>query len=156
MIAIDIPGADALRLEHLVLDYNGTLAEDGQPIEGTAARVEALAEALTVHVITADTHGTVAERLAGWPCRVEILPAGAQDVAKADFVRRLGAGACCAMGNGRNDGLMLKTAALGVGLLQAEGAAVASVMAADVLISSIIDALDLLLLPDRLRATLRC
>ena len=34
MIEIDVPGFGALRLEHLVLDYNGTLACDGMLLEG--------------------------------------------------------------------------------------------------------------------------
>ena len=36
MIAVDIPGYRELRLEHLVLDYNGTLAEDGKLLPGVA------------------------------------------------------------------------------------------------------------------------
>ena len=36
MIEIDIPGYKTLHLEHLVLDYNGTLAVDGVLIDGVA------------------------------------------------------------------------------------------------------------------------
>ena len=59
------------------------------------------------------------------------------------------------MGNGRNDRLMLQTAALGVAVCQAEGAAVPTMLAADVMGSDIQDALDLLIHPLRLVATLR-
>lgn len=34
MIEINIPGFGSLELDHLVLDYNGTMALDGQLIEG--------------------------------------------------------------------------------------------------------------------------
>ena len=34
MIALTIPGFGALELQHLVLDYNGTLAVDGKLIRG--------------------------------------------------------------------------------------------------------------------------
>ena len=34
MIDIDIPGRDHYRLEHLVLDVNGTLALDGNLLDG--------------------------------------------------------------------------------------------------------------------------
>ncbi len=30
MIEIDVPGRELITIEHLVLDYNGTIAEDGQ------------------------------------------------------------------------------------------------------------------------------
>ena len=35
MIDIEIPGFGRLQLAHLVLDYNGTLAIDGEPFEGS-------------------------------------------------------------------------------------------------------------------------
>jgi soluble P-type ATPase len=60
-----------------------------------------------------------------------------------------------AIGNGRNDALMLKRAALGIAVVQTEGAATAALLAADLVTPGIIEVLDLLLHPDRLRATLR-
>ena len=39
MIAHKIPGFGALRLEHLVLDYNGTLALDGRLLRGVGPRL---------------------------------------------------------------------------------------------------------------------
>jgi soluble P-type ATPase len=50
MLTIDIPGAAALRLEHLVLDFNGTLACDGALLEGVAPCLDRVAEHLQVHV----------------------------------------------------------------------------------------------------------
>lgn len=57
--------------------------------------------------------------------------------------------------NGRNDHRMLEAAALGVAVLQGEGASVEALMAADVVVPDILAALNLLLLPQRLIATLR-
>jgi soluble P-type ATPase len=51
---------------------------------------------------------------------------------------------------------MLKEAALGIGVIQAEGAAVEAILAADLVTTSVLDALDLLIHPLRLTATLRC
>ena len=155
MIQIDIPGWGPLKLEHLVLDYNGTLAVDGILYEGVAERLTRLARDLEVHILTADTFGKVRDGMHGVPCEVTILPPGAQDQGKLDFVRRLGPGRTCAMGNGRNDRLMLEAAALGVAVILEEGAAAASLAAADVVCRSIADALDLLRNPLRLTATLR-
>jgi soluble P-type ATPase len=155
MLTIQIPGGLQGGFTDLVLDYNGTLAEDGALIDGVANRLTALADFLTVHVITADTFGSAASALAGLPVRLKILSAGAQDLAKAGFVHELGAARTIAVGNGRNDALMLHTAALSLAVIQAEGAAQITLAAADVVVKSINDALDLLLQPKRLIATLR-
>ena len=41
MLHLKIPGSDTMTLEHLLLDYNGTLAVDGTLIEGVMERLEA-------------------------------------------------------------------------------------------------------------------
>jgi soluble P-type ATPase len=60
-----------------------------------------------------------------------------------------------AVGNGRNDVLLLEKAALGICVVQLEGAAVISMQAADMVCVDINDALDLLLRSHRMTATLR-
>jgi soluble P-type ATPase len=155
MIAVDIPGFRALRLEHLVLDYNGTLAIDGAALPGVAAHLRALAAALRIHVITADTFGRVRGELAGHPLEIVITPQTAQAEAKRDFVSMLGADAVVAIGNGRNDRLMLRAAALGIAVAQAEGVSGEALAAADVVVPAIVDALVVLQHPQRLIATLR-
>jgi soluble P-type ATPase len=50
---------------------------------------------------------------------------------------------------------MLRNAAMGMAVLQAEGFSREALLAADVVTSSILDALDLILHPLRLTATLR-
>jgi soluble P-type ATPase len=155
MIEISIPDFGELQLEHLVLDYNGTLAVDGRLLFGVRERLERLARQLTIHVITADTFGKAADYLAGMPCQLDILPPGRQDEAKRDFVQELGVERCVCVGNGRNDRLMLQEAALGIAVLQEEGAATATLMAADIVSPDIQSALELLMQPLRLIATLR-
>ena len=155
MLAVDIPGFGSLRLEHLVLDYNGTLAIDGAPLPGVAAQLRALAASLRVHVITADTFGRVRAELAALPLEIVVTPDAAQAEAKRDFVAALGADAVVAVGNGRNDRLMLAAAALGIAVVQREGASAEAVAAARVVATSIGDALELLQNPLRLVATLR-
>jgi soluble P-type ATPase len=156
MISIDIPGYRRLELENLILDYNGTLAVDGVPVEGVLGRLERLAAELTIHVVTADTFGGVADRLGGLPLAVAVLPTGSQDVGKLKFLKQLGSRHAVCMGNGRNDALMLKEAALGIAVMLAEGLAADALAAADVVCPGIVPALDLLLHPLRLTATLRC
>ncbi|MCD6526161.1 MAG: ATPase P [Desulfuromonas sp.] len=155
MLNIDIPGADSLQLHHLVLDYNGTLACDGQLLPELIAPLQQLADSLMIHVITADTHGSAAKQLAALPCRLEIIAQNDQIAAKQQFVHQLGTEHCVAIGNGYNDQQMLKDAALGIALIQREGGAVASLLNADIVCNHCCDALELLLKPARLIATLR-
>ena len=155
MIEIPIPGRETLRLAFLVLDYNGTLARDGRILEGVKERLQALAESLEIHVLTADTFGSVQSELTGTPCRLFVIPRENQVQAKASYVESLGFDRAVCIGNGRNDRLMLEQAALGIAVILQEGAFPKTVSAADVVTHSILDALDLLLFPLRLTATLR-
>jgi soluble P-type ATPase len=155
MLEIDIPGYRALRLHHLVLDYNGTLACDGALLGGVRERLMILVGILHIHIVTADTFGKAREQLVGVPCHLSILPGEDQARHKLEYVQGLGPEMTVCVGNGRNDRLMLQEAGLGIAVVQIEGAAVPTVLAADVLAPDILAALDLLTHPRRLVATLR-
>lgn len=154
MLTVKIPGREELTLSHLVLDYNGTIAEDGYVIDGIAERLETLKDALSIYVITADTHGTAAQRCEGLPLQVLTFPTVQVGEIKASEVKRLSGGVVC-IGNGFNDMLMSEAADLSLAVIGKEGACGALLSRCDVVTTSILDALDLLLKPDRLRATLR-
>lgn len=168
MLQIDIPGRGKLELAHLVLDLNGTIALDGEVLPGVAERLGTLAESLIIHLVTADTHGQAAAIVSrleeetrhvvgaqhAAPLLARIGP-GDEVEQKRTLVQRLGAERVVAVGNGANDGAMLRTAALGIAVLGGEGLAVEALHSADVVVASIEDALDLLLHPKRLVATLR-
>lgn len=155
MLEINIPGHKTLQLHHLVADYNGTLACDGKLLPDSPSLIPKVAQTLKVHVITADTFGNVERELSGLPVKLVILQPGQQDKQKAEYIRQLGAESCICIGNGRNDLLMLEQAALGIGVIQEEGAYAATMAASDVLCTSIQSALRLLLNPNRLVATSR-
>ena len=155
MIGVDIPGFGQLRIEHLVLDFNGTIAVDGKLIPKLKTRLGALVQHLSLHVLTADTFGTVRREMRTEPCSLVPLSKREQDHAKAAYVRRLGSSRTACIGNGRNDRLMLRTASLSIAVVQAEGAAPATLAAADIVVNDVRDALDLFLKPQRLIATLR-
>jgi P-type E1-E2 ATPase len=155
MIEVAIPGDGMLRLSFLVLDYNGTLACNGILLDGVAERLIALSKNLSIHVVTADTFGTVEATLKSLPLTVRVLPQTGQNHAKMAYVSQLGCNETVCIGNGRNDRLMLQAAALGIAVMGPEGAAVDALQASDVVTTSIQSALDLLLNPLRLVATLR-
>lgn len=151
-VTVSLPGRKPIELAHLVLDVNGTLSDGGMLIEGVADRVGQLRAQLEVTIASADTFGTaaaVAERLGVDSFVVE---SGAD---KARLVDRLGAGRCVAIGNGANDVAMLERAALAIAIVGPEGASPLALAAADVVSRSVVEALDLLLDPRRLVATLR-
>jgi soluble P-type ATPase len=154
MITIDIPGRQLLQLKHLVTDYNGTIAEAGGLLAGVADRLRTLSERLHITVLTADTFGRVRAEMEDLPVDIVILDAGDEGVAKANFVRTH-ATVTVALGNGFNDRLMLAEAALGLAVIQSEGAAAVTAQAADVWFRDVRDALDALLEPQRIVATLR-
>ena len=69
MIEIDIPGFRKLTLEHLVLDYNGTIAFDGDLVPGVAERLTLLSETIALHVLTPIPGANAGRK---WPgCRLK-------------------------------------------------------------------------------------
>jgi P-type E1-E2 ATPase len=153
MIALAIPGRGAYQLTHLALDLNGTLALDGRLIEGVPQRLQALHPRLNLNVLTADTYGTIdriEQQLGFSTWRIS----GSAD--KARVVQELGETSVVAIGNGANDAEMLSKAILGIAVMGPEGTAREAIGAADIVVPNILVALDLLLNPTRLVATLRC
>jgi P-type E1-E2 ATPase len=154
VIRLDIPGRGILELEHLVLDLNGTIALDGAVLAGVPQRLAALSEKLSIHLVTADTRGqatAIAEQLG---VELTLVAPGNEAEQKRALVERLGAERVVAVGNGANDVGMLQEATLGIAVLGSEGLAGEALRAADV-VAGIHEALDLLLHPRRLMATLR-
>jgi P-type E1-E2 ATPase len=154
-IELNIPGRAALRLDHLVLDVNGTLAVDGQLIEGVRRQLGELRDRVTIHLLTADTFGRQREIDQALNLTAVRLRPGGEPRQKAEYVLALDARRVVSIGQGANDAGMLRAAALGIAVVSTEGLASASLTAADVLAPSIGAALDLLLHPMRLVATLR-
>ncbi len=152
MIELDIPGRGSYQLEHLVFDVNGTLAVDGILLEGVIERITALRAHLNIHLLTADTHGRqdVIDATLGLEAQRIGTSAG-----KLRYVLDLGADRVVAIGNGANDVGMLRAAALGIAVLGPEGTAADAIDAADIVVPGIITALELLLNPRRIVATLR-
>jgi soluble P-type ATPase len=152
MIRIDIPQRGIVELQHAVFDVNGTLAVDGRPIPGVVERLKALGEQLSLHALTAGTHGNLAELEQEMGLPLHLIVIGEE---KKRYVQQLGPAHVIAFGNGMNDVGMLRLAAIGVAILAGEGLAIAAVQAADVLACGPIDAIDLVLKPKRFVATLR-
>jgi soluble P-type ATPase len=61
MLRIEIPQREPIELQHAVFDVNGTLAVDGVTTPEIVDRVRRLSEHLTIHILTAGTHGKLSE-----------------------------------------------------------------------------------------------
>ncbi len=155
MLEVEIPGRRRFVLENLVLDVNGTIAVDGEIIEDVIERIHKLAEYLNVFVVTAGTHGHLDELESALKIRIHKIEPPNEAEQKQEFVEDLGADKTASMGNGSNDALMLRDSAIGIAVIGPEGASGEAVSSADVVVNDIRDALDLLLKPKRLTATLR-
>ncbi len=153
--SLTIPGRGECRLDYLLLDLNGTLTCDGEILPGVAGRLALLAEQLAIRLVTADTLGRAENLARALGLELLRIDPGDEGRQKAAAVEALGAGRVAAIGNGANDAAMLHAAAFGIAVLGPEGLAPAALLAADVVVSRIEDALDLLLIPQRLVATLR-
>lgn len=154
MIRIEIPGREALEISHIVLDYNGTIAVDGLLVPGLDAPIEALSKLVDIHVLTADTYGTVRAQCAHLPLTVHTFPRPDAGSCKEEIVKGLSGGVAC-YGNGFNDIPMFDAADLAVAVLLEEGMCAQLLPHADIFVRSIHDGLDLFLKPDHIRADLR-
>ncbi len=166
MIKLDIPGRGKLVIKNLILDLNGTIALDGRIIEGVAERLQILGEQLEIFIVTADTRGQAEEALEdlgikpgnseeSFSIKLHKVKKGKEDIQKLELLRKLGIHETISIGNGANDAHMLKESTIGICVIGREGAAVEAVMSADLVTSDINNALDLLIVPERMVATLR-
>jgi len=151
-VKLEMPGGSTTTFTDLLLDYTGTLSLDGVLLPGVAERLVAIAARMRITVLTADTFGTAEAQLKGLPVEVSVLQTGRH---KAEAVRRMPYEEVIAIGNGRNDVAVMELAGLAIAVIGPEGASGELLRAADIVVSDIGDALDLLTHPLRLKATLR-
>jgi P-type E1-E2 ATPase len=155
LIEIGIPGWGSMEIENLVLDLNGTIATDGKIPSEVKEKINSLSDKMKIYILTADTQETASEEISNMG--VELLKISEEDSAevKLKVVESLDPTRTVAIGNGNNDRLILKEAALGIAVLGDEGISASAMKNADVIVKNISDALDLFLKPKRLIATLR-
>jgi len=160
MLEIQIPrfGSGKIVLK-TITDYTGTLSCGGRLTSGVEDRLRRLNAYLDIHVVSSDSFGTAQGQLAAIPLKPYILQTNKHAEEKRDYVASLEPNAIVAFGNGRNDALMLdavKTAkGLAIAVDNGEGCALEAMQSAHIFVVGITNALDLLLEPLRLKATLR-
>ena len=155
MINITIPGRGNYTIENLILDLNGTIALDGRIIKGVREKVAKLSQKLDVIVVTADTNKNAEELVRDLNVTLYKIKKAEENDQKLELLLKKGKDNTISIGNGCNDVYMLKESAIGICVLGKEGASREAMMASNLTVPTINYALDLLLKPNRLRATLR-
>jgi soluble P-type ATPase len=157
-IRIDIPGFGRRSIQSVVSDYTGTHSFGGLIPPGVKTKLRKLAKLVDLHIVTADSFGTARQELAGIAVPY-LLRTRRHDREKAKYVRQFDLKHVAAFGNGNNDRLMLKAVKDGGGLAIAvdngEGCALDAMRNADLFVAGAGKAIDLLLDPVRVKATLR-
>jgi len=146
MFELDIPLFGLLRLKHLVSDFTGTLSVDGELIPVTREHMTKISEFLQLHILTADTFGMARSELHGINCELQILNGESHDIQKEEYLQKPGTDTVITLGNGNNDRGMLtrllrsaSPCALRRDVLQL------LLEAADIVVTSITDALNILM-----------
>jgi len=155
MIRIHIPGWGDLNIENIVFDFNGTIATDGKiPIE-VKEKINLLSNEGNVFVLTADTQETTQEEVKEMNINLITVEYDSSGKGKFEFIKNFNLENTVAIGNGNNDLLILKEAALGIAVIGDEGLSASAMKNADIIVKDVSEAIDLFLKPKRLIATLR-
>ncbi len=142
-----------LVIRNVFLDLNGTLAVKGKLVKGVRSRINKLkAKGLQVMLVSGDQRGNA--RVFAEELGIELIIAKTSSQ-KAKVIARHGAKTCITIGNARIDSGMFKKSALAIATLQSEGIHASILKHIDILVPSILDALDLLIDADSLQGTMK-
>jgi soluble P-type ATPase len=148
-----IPGQGELEIKTIILDLNGTLAVGGVIPEGVKERVSHLKElGFQILFFTGNTRNDADELAADLQVEWKLAKSAAE---KREAALMLEPETCASIGNGLIDLELMKTVKLRIVTLQAEGVHVQTLVNSDIVVPTILDALDLFIDEQRLIATLR-
>ncbi|MDK2983020.1 MAG: hypothetical protein PWP19_498 [Thermococcaceae archaeon] len=147
---MEIPNYGRINAKTVVFDLNGTLGVEGKVSEEIKELLDKLSEKYRVVVLSSDTFGTLEGEFKGMKIKVEKVNNGNEKLQKAlEYEPYIG------VGNGNNDVRMLENAELAICVIGDEGASVEALLASDIVVKDVKDAINLLLNEKRLIATLR-
>lgn len=152
----EIPNYKRLEIENILLDINGTIQFSGKISEELKQKIIELKQKFQIILISADTRGNLKEIASELGVNYEKLTKKRSErEQKEKIVEKYNKENTIAIGNGNNDELMLKKAALGIAIIGSEGASIKAITSADIIVTNPIDAIDLILEEKKLIATLR-
>ncbi len=153
MIAIQRPGQAPLEADFLLIGFEGTLATDRRTHPKAKDKINLLSKRLKIYVLTTSERAVVEEALRRVKAEVIFMTEGGASETKLGLLRQLGKDRAVALGSGLSDVSILKESALGICVLNREGATTEAVAGADLVMLNVLDALDFLLKPLRQKAT---
>ncbi|MES2437129.1 MAG: hypothetical protein V4519_03875 [Patescibacteria group bacterium] len=149
----NVPGIGEMELKTLILDLNGTLTVKGIIPEGVKVRLTTLkSQGYRILFFTGNTRNNADEIATSLGIEWILAESG---VAKRDEALKIDPKTCVSIGNGQIDLELMKVVKLRIVTLQSEGVHVQTLLNSDIVIPSITDALDLLIDPATLIATMR-
>jgi len=154
MISIQRPGMESLELHFVLIDFEGTLAMDGRVHPKAKDKVNLLSKRVTVYIFTKSSKEKVEETLKKMKAEILYMTEGDSSQQKLDVLQRLGPHQTAVIGNGFDDVQIMEQAGLGMCVIGKEGSSPEAVAKADLVVTSVLDALDFLLKPLRQGATL--
>jgi soluble P-type ATPase len=156
MITILRPGQEPLEIEFILIDFEGTLAQDRRVHPKAKDKINLLSKRAKIYILTKEEKNLVEEALKRVKAEIVSFMEGEASQKKLDFLRQLGATRTVVIGNGADDVPMIEEAGLGICVLSKEGTFTEAMKRADLVFINILDALDFLLKPLRQKATLGC
>jgi len=154
-MVINVPETGKYEIENIVFDYNGTIAINGEIISGVLEKIVKLTELFNVTIITADTFNTVRKAFKGTNVNIHVIDNENGTIQKKEFIKNIGSNKTIALGNGRNDQLMLKEAIISIAILNDEGVSLKALNNADFLLKDINHFFEMIEEPKKLIAILR-
>jgi len=154
MILLLRPGQAPLEIDSILIDFDGALAADRRVHPKAKDKLNLLARRAKIYILTTQEEGWSKEVLRKVRAEVIHLKEGESGPEKLNLLNRLGASRTVAIGNGGHDIPMIEQAGLGICVIGREGASGELIEKADLVFTSILDALDFLLKPLRQKATL--
>ena len=154
MISIQRPGMENLDIHFVLIDFEGTLAMDGRVHPKAKDKVNLLSKRATVYILTKGNREKVDETLRKMKAEILYVTEGDSSQQKLSLLQRLGPHQTAVIGNGFDDVQIMEQAGLGMCVIGKEGSSPEAVAKADLVVTSVLDALDFLLKPLRQGATL--
>ncbi|USG99255.1 HAD family hydrolase [Thermococcus argininiproducens] len=147
---MEIPNYGKIMARTVVFDLNGTLGVEGKVKADVKELLKELSEKYEIVVLSSDTFGTLKDEFNELDIKIERVKDGNEKLQKAlEYEPYIG------VGNGNNDVRMLENAELAICVIGEEGASIEALLASDIVVKDIKDAINLLLNEKRLIATLR-
>jgi soluble P-type ATPase len=154
MLTLHRPGQDPFEIEFILIDFEGTLAQDRRIHPKAKDKINLLSKRTRIYVLAKGEKEFLDEAFRKVNAEPFYSKEGETTQQKLDLLRQLGADKTIAIGNGVDDAQLLEEACFGICVVGREGASGEAIRRADLVVSNIIDALDFLLKPLRQKATL--